>query len=58
MSTKKLKKSSIRNPVAVVMNKQYPVGSSFTIENKPRGGNKNEQFELLQEYEDECEDDF
>lgn len=57
MSTKK-DKSPYKNAVAVAMNKRYPVGRSFTIENKERGGNKNEQIEFIQEYEDECEDDF
>ncbi len=59
MSKKKIVKK-IRNPIAVAMNKRYPIGRSFAIETgEERGGQKNEQHEYLQEIEDdECEDEF
>ena len=50
-------KKAPRNPVAVAMKERYPRSQVFSHKAEPRGGDKNEQQELLEEVEEEELDD-
>ena len=44
-----------RNPISVAMNKRYQGSTIMADRRAPRGGNKNEQEELRQEYDQDIE---
>lgn len=54
----KIKKSTPRNPVAVAMNQRYRGNTIMHDRREERGGDRNIQQEFIEEYEDDCEDDF
>ncbi len=54
MKTKtRLPPKTIRNPIAVAMQKRYHGSTIMHDRRDERGGDKNEQIEFLQEIEDE-----
>ena len=54
---KKSKKQGTRNALVLPMNKRYFGNTIFKDRRTARGGNKNEQAELQEEYKEEKIDD-